>query len=284
MKSTPINETKKLAEDLYVITETGSIHCYLMLGKEKALLFDVGYGYEDITPIIRSITGLPLMVAVSHGDPDHALGCGHFEEVYLHELDYGKLLRNDNPNMRRTALEYRYKKMPVMKELVSMEDFCSMNAHNMKPRFLRDHDIIDLGGKQLEVIHIPGHSYGHIALLDRNKRRLFSGDMITQHNIWYFSSSDEQAPFSLAVSSWKKIKDMEKEFDLIYSAHGQVPVDIRNVDDLLECFRGELEQNYINDSPFSSFIGNGYQHLYKSVNLIYSDARLGEFLGREITR
>ena len=72
MISTRINKTEKIADDLYVITETESVHCYLLIGEEKALLIDCGYGYEDIHPIIQSITTLPVILAVTHGDPDHA--------------------------------------------------------------------------------------------------------------------------------------------------------------------------------------------------------------------
>ena len=95
MLSTPINKVEQLAPDLWVITETDSVHCYLLLGKEKAMLFDIGYGYEDIQPIIHQITDLPVMLVISHGDPDHGLGSNHFKDVWLHPLDYGKLLCND---------------------------------------------------------------------------------------------------------------------------------------------------------------------------------------------
>lgn len=56
MLSTAINKTRKLADDLYVIVETESVNQYLILGEKSALLVDQGYGYEDIHPIVRSIT------------------------------------------------------------------------------------------------------------------------------------------------------------------------------------------------------------------------------------
>ena len=63
------------------------------------------------------------------------------------------------------------------------------------------------------------------------------------------------------------------------SAHGLVPIDIHYVEDLLECLSEELPRTYKQDKAFHSFMGDGYQHFYKTVNLIYSDARLGELLG-----
>ena len=39
-------------------------------------------------------------------------------------------------------------------------------------------DIIDLGERKLEVVHVPGHTPGSITLLDREERCLIGGDPI----------------------------------------------------------------------------------------------------------
>jgi glyoxylase-like metal-dependent hydrolase (beta-lactamase superfamily II) len=39
-------------------------------------------------------------------------------------------------------------------------------------------DVIDLGNRKLEVVHLPGHTDTHIALIDRERRLVFSGDLI----------------------------------------------------------------------------------------------------------
>ena len=69
-----LNVVEKISDQLYVITETESVHCYLVIGSDKAMLFDIGYGYENIMPLVRTITDLPVMLVLSHGDPDHGLG------------------------------------------------------------------------------------------------------------------------------------------------------------------------------------------------------------------
>ena len=263
MLSTPINKVEQLAPDLWVITETDSVHCYLLLGKEKAMLFDIGYGYEDIQPIIHQITDLPVMLVISHGDPDHGLGSNHFKDVWLHPLDYGKLLCNDTEEMRKKAYEYRVNKAPHFKPYIDAETFLHTRiSENTTPHFLNEGDIIDLGGKHLEVIHTPGHSYGHIMLLEKETGRLFSGDQVTEHNIWYFMSSDGQAPFSSCISSMKKLLARRDEISTILSAHGLVPIDIHYVEDLLECLSEELPTTYKQDKAFHSFMGDGYQHFY----------------------
>ena len=45
-------------------------------------------------------------------------------------------------------------------------------------RLLNDGDIVDLGDRQFEVIHTPGHSPGEIMLWDAASGILFSGDTV----------------------------------------------------------------------------------------------------------
>ncbi len=285
MKSTILNKTEKIADDLYVITETESVHCYFLLGEKKALLIDAGYGYEDIHPILASITSLPVMLAVTHGDVDHALGAMHFSEFWIHPLDYGKLLMNDTPEIKGAMLDHRYQKMPAARTAIDRDAYLRTSVAASHPRFLCHGDVIDLGGKKVEIFHTPGHSYGHIMFLDQQTGRLFSGDQLTgRHNIWHFMSSDEQAPFATTFSSLKKLKARSSSIQSIYPAHGDYPLTLQCLDDLLECFDHELADHYREDQPFHSAMGDAWQHLYKEVNLIYSDERLAEFLGHEIIR
>ncbi|MCR5230428.1 MAG: MBL fold metallo-hydrolase [Solobacterium sp.] len=285
MYSTLINKTEKLADDLYMITETESIHCYLLIGSERALVIDAGWGYEDIRPIIRSITDKPYMLAVTHGDPDHGLGAVRFGEFCIHPLDYGKLLRNDSYEERLGMLEYRLKKMPSLNGHIDVDAYCSSKfSKDTEVHFLTDGQIIDLGGKHVECILTPGHSYGHLMYFEQETGRLFSGDQITDgHNIWHFLSHDEQAPFQTTLNSLKGLREREEQITSIWPAHAKTPAAVSCLDDLIECLETELGQNYENDIPFHSYKGDGWQHFYKSVNLIYSDRRLEEFLGHPVT-
>lgn len=285
MLGTKINQVKKLDNDLYMIIETQSVNCYLLIGEEKALLIDCGYGYEDIHPILSSITDKPVTLAVTHGDPDHALGAMHFDEVIIHPLDYGKLLYNDNSDVKGTMLDHRIKKMPEVKELVDYDAYVYRSSvRNAQPVFIEDGQIIDLGGKQVMVFHTPGHSYGHVMYLELEKGRLFTGDQLTKHNIWHFMGSDLQAPFIMTLRSLKKLNQRRAQISALYPAHNVSPCGLELLDDLIECLENELETNYASDTPFHHAMGDGYQHFYKTVNLIYSDERLSEFLGKEIVR
>ncbi|MFK4341070.1 MULTISPECIES: MBL fold metallo-hydrolase [unclassified Paenibacillus] len=277
MNSTAVNKVYELGNGNYCIREADSTSCYLLVGNEKALLFDTAYGYENIKGIIESITNLPLIVVNSHGDPDHALGNCWFNEVYIHELDLGKLFRNDNPDMKQMALDYRFKKMPELMGHIDQNAYLKTTVKHTNYKFVKEGDTFDLGDKVLEIIHLPGHSYGCIALLDSDNKDLFSGDMVTRHNIWYFLPSDEQAPFSMAVDSYLKLKARINEIENIFPAHGPFPIDNSVIDHLLDSLN-DMKENSKDDPYFESFAGKGYQHHYKNTLIIYSQERLMEFM------
>lgn len=50
-------------------------------------------------------------------------------------------------------------------------------------RYLKDGDVIEIGAGKLEVIHVPGHSPGGIALYDKEDNFLISGDTLFEGSI-----------------------------------------------------------------------------------------------------
>ncbi|MCL6558515.1 MAG: MBL fold metallo-hydrolase, partial [Firmicutes bacterium] len=107
MNEYKVNHVEYMGKGVYRITEVHSTHRYLILGNEKALLLDTGYGFEDFRYILRNLTKLPIIVCNSHGDPDHALGNYLFDDVYMHPCDKERLMKNDNRQFRQLALDYR---------------------------------------------------------------------------------------------------------------------------------------------------------------------------------
>ena len=73
----------KVLEHVYVLKDRAGCCANLIIGKNKALLFDTGSGIDDIKEAVKNITDLPLMVINSHGHFDHIGGNSQFDEVYL---------------------------------------------------------------------------------------------------------------------------------------------------------------------------------------------------------
>ena len=80
-------------------------------------------------------------------------------------------------------------------------------------------DVIDLGGRELEVFHIPGHTPGSILLLDRKCRVLLSGDTCARRLLY---GLHEQVSFEEFCASLENLKTAD--FDVMYSAHDRCAI------------------------------------------------------------
>ena len=178
--------------------EDGGVRFYLFCGDEKAALIDTGMNMPNAKEIAEKLTDLPLILINTHADPDHISGNSAFDEFYMSPDEEGN-----------------YK------------------SHGGKGKFIpvREGDIIDLGGRKLEIIDIPGHTPGSIAILDREYRVLVSGDSVQDDNIFMFGEHRNIAKF---IESMKHLLQYDGEYDEIYPMHGTFPVKPELVSKLIE--------------------------------------------------
>ena len=85
-----------------------------------------------------------------------------------------------------------------------------------------DGDVLDLGGRPLEIVHIPGHTPGSISVLDRNQRVLIGGDPIQMHGqIYMFGIHRDLHSYVYGLQRLLERTD----FDSIYPSHAEISVD-----------------------------------------------------------
>ena len=65
------------------ITDNMGVSFTLIEGRERALLVDAGYGMEDVSAYIRTLTDRPVDVLLTHGHHDHVLGARWFPETSM---------------------------------------------------------------------------------------------------------------------------------------------------------------------------------------------------------
>ena len=154
-----------------------NVACFLIEGAERAVLVDAGTGIGDLRALVDLLTALPVTLLVSHGHWDHIGSAAQFAdgEILVHRLEADRLREGvDNERMRRfIAPEFMLGPAP---EGVDLE---RLTIPGVEPTgFVADGDVIDLGGRMLEIIEAPGHSPGLLALLDRRSGALFTTDAI----------------------------------------------------------------------------------------------------------
>jgi glyoxylase-like metal-dependent hydrolase (beta-lactamase superfamily II) len=169
--------------------EDNGVRALLFAGTRRALLIDSGFGNGDIRSVVEKLTPIPVTLVNTHADGDH-VGCNaRFEEVYMHPSEFSFY-------------------------------FTKAKADSVvKP--LWGGDVIDIGDRLFEVIHIPGHTPGSIALLDRANRILIAGDSVSATPIFIFGEVRSLRALALSLGRLEAIKDA---FDEIYPAHGPFPL------------------------------------------------------------
>ena len=176
----------KLENNIYRIYEPKDIYTTVILGSEKALVIDNGHGFGNVRKVIESITDLPLMVVNTHGHLDHAGGNYLFDEVYINFEDiptYYKYEEEKDLMLISYDKLFKEKGIQIFPDDFDRESFMKTTTKKFLP--LENHQIIDLGGRKLEVIKVPGHTVGHVTFLDYETGILFSGDAVST-TLWLY--------------------------------------------------------------------------------------------------
>jgi para-nitrobenzyl esterase len=160
----------------------GNESFYLVEGRDRALLLDTGMGKGDLPAYLRTLTSLPVDVAITHGHGDHFGQVDEFKDstVYMSEKDSTLL-----PPPFVTS----------------------------KFKWVKDGDIIDLGGgRQFEVEEVPGHTLGSIIYLDVKDKIAVTGDAVSSGSMVYMFGSSCTA-LDQYIDSLKKMEARVKDMD-----------------------------------------------------------------------
>lgn len=221
-------ETSLIGEKIWAISGASNDLMYLVAGRQKAMLVDTGMGFGDLAGVVRELTSLPVMVVNTHGHPDHAGGNPAFAEIWLHPADEAILRRmcTDAYRMDEQKL-FLGDQSPAYRRMAN----ALVKYRPTLLKALRAKQVIDLGGRQFEVIETPGHTPGSICLLNEKEGLLFSGDTIVETPAWLYLKH------SLPLSNYhRSLIELEKrKFDLIFPGHKPTPLTRANLDDLIAC-------------------------------------------------
>ena len=175
----------QIAPGVWHIYEPANVYSTLIVGKERALLIDTGYGYGNLREITASLTDLPLTVVNSHGHFDHAGGNYQFDCVYINRTElpvYFWYLTEVKPVTTGTFLKLCGSgKSEVIPKTLDVEWYLQQNNRHFE--MLKDQQVFDLGGRTVTAIFLPGHTVGSTVFLDSLTEILFSGDDISP-NLW----------------------------------------------------------------------------------------------------
>lgn len=190
---------------------------YLILGTNRALLFDTGMGISDIKKLTAEITRLPVVVLNSHTHDDHVGGNWEFESIYAMDTDFTR----KNAKGSREDAQAEIAPGEICGQLPAGFDRRKYETRAWTiTAFTHDGDRIDLGERIIEVIATPGHTPDAISLLDRKNGLLFTGDTYYPAPIWLFRPETDLNAYENSV---RKLVELVPQIKLVLGAHN-VPV------------------------------------------------------------
>ncbi len=160
-------------------------------GRNRDLVIDTGMGVASLVDAMSDLVDKPVMAVATHGHGDHVGGHHEFDEVLAHPAESADVAQ---PELKSLHIrdewgqagidgltksgyvvdsEYFVTALPAG---VTLESFIQQEA--VVTREIDEGDVIDLGDRHFEVLHLPGHSPGSIGLWDPSSATLFSGDAI----------------------------------------------------------------------------------------------------------
>lgn len=168
--------------------EDGMVRMFLLTGTKEALLVDSGMNTPDAKAIAESITELPVKLINTHADRDHISGNNAFDAVYMGAME---------------------------------EALYRTNGGTVAVVPVQQGDVLDLGDRPLEIIDLPGHTPGSIAILDVKNRVLIGGDSIQDGRIYMFGNHRNLSHY---IESLEALSGYEGRFDEVYASHSTVSV------------------------------------------------------------
>lgn len=181
---------RQILPGVWHLEEDYRVYCTLVLGTERAILWDTGQGKQDLASYVTRRTSLPCLVCCSHGHSDHIGGAFRFPLIYAHPADW-----------------------PLL------EAQSRMTGHPWSARPLEPGQRFALGGRTAQVVSLAGHTRGSVGLLLEGEDFLLAGDAL---NPTLLMLGPEAASFSQLRRTLEAVADLP--FTHYLSSHAPAPL------------------------------------------------------------
>ena len=144
----------------------------------RAAVIDPGGEPGRIMEAINRFGLAVELILITHGHLDHAGGAKALKGM----LDAARAERGQPPV---PILGPDERDAPLLRMIEEQQKSFGMTGlRNVTPdRWLTEGDVVELGRLRFEVLHVPGHSPGHIVFVEGRERIAFVGDTIFNNSV-----------------------------------------------------------------------------------------------------
>ncbi|MEL7186166.1 MAG: MBL fold metallo-hydrolase, partial [Pseudomonadota bacterium] len=168
---------QQIAPDTFAIGEPRYLqqtYSYLIIGRERALMFDGGPGIHNIKLVAQSLTDKPITFLPSHLHYDHVGNNITWAHVALPNL----------PSIRSRTEDGIFS--PTDRQFLGFVEGWDEAPKWRVDEWVRHGEEIDLGGRVVTLYATPGHTRDSVSLYDARNGLLLSGDYLYPGSLYAF--------------------------------------------------------------------------------------------------
>ncbi|MET0459732.1 MAG: MBL fold metallo-hydrolase [Ilumatobacteraceae bacterium] len=159
-------------------------------GRDTDVVVDTSLGLRPLRHLVERELAHGLLAVATHAHSDHIGGMYEFADRAVHAAEAAELAAPGGVTLDPSVYgegvlgPYREAGYDIPALLVDAVPEGGLAAAVLPraaapaTRLLADGDVVDLGDRAFEVLHLPGHSPGSIGLWDAASGVLFSGDAL----------------------------------------------------------------------------------------------------------
>lgn len=216
---------RKLADDTYVFIGKNEdftranggniVNTGFIVTSEGVVVIDSGpsrlYG-EQTRKAIRAVTPQRInRVLITHHHPDHYFGNQAFTDTPIYALS-------------ATIAGMKEEGGPFADNLYRMSGDWMKDTESLPAKEVANPGVLKIGGHELELIALQGHTQGDLAILDRTTGVLFAGDLVFHQRAATTPHAD--------IPEWlRSLAALRKiQFKIMVPGHGDPVTDARGIE------------------------------------------------------
>jgi glyoxylase-like metal-dependent hydrolase (beta-lactamase superfamily II) len=166
---------------------------YVVEGEERLLVVDAGLPDtppRELLPLLRSLgpEKRPVVLVLTHPDADHRGGAAVLRSTLPALTTMGHALDREQLADPAVALERRYRAFAASDGVGPGPERLEALRHRLGPPVPIDSTVngdadLDLGGRLVSIVHVPGHSPGSLAVWVAEEDAALTGDAVMGRGI-----------------------------------------------------------------------------------------------------
>jgi glyoxylase-like metal-dependent hydrolase (beta-lactamase superfamily II) len=214
---------KRVSDDITLLWEPYVVHtvrCNIwhVQGRDSDALIDTGMGIASLAEASRDLFQKPLHAVATHYHFDHVGGFHEFDRRVMHHLeaaemaDYQEWAKLDGTDLREDVVglvDDPEREFPDLLITAAPHENYQPDDYQVRSasptRTVDEGDVIDLGDRFFEVLHLPGHSHGSIGLWEQATGTLFSGDAIYDN---YLLDELPESDIAAYIRTMKRLREL----------------------------------------------------------------------------